>query len=217
MSYKLRPVRLRCLRRAGWWDNVSSGYNPEECCLIFWPWFDRTAEDVEDVRREVQIMHHLEGHPNIVKIFGAFEDKHSVHLVNAFPRHPCQLSFVGSDTSLIAFFSRVFDRAVAVERTSTGTLLTLPMEKWRVCMSALGDPHSDFRRNHRALPTAEKRLKDGMVFVPPAGSCQVKEKVARPLSSNTLHLILLVWNAAGTACHEERKALQQEQQSHGVA
>ena len=41
----------------------------------------RTAEDVEDVRREVQIMHHLEGHPNIVKIVGAFEDKHSVHLV----------------------------------------------------------------------------------------------------------------------------------------
>ncbi|KAK9835373.1 hypothetical protein WJX81_005486 [Elliptochloris bilobata] len=40
-----------------------------------------TAEDVEDVRREVQIMHHLEGHPNIVKIFGAYEDKHSVHLV----------------------------------------------------------------------------------------------------------------------------------------
>jgi hypothetical protein len=40
----------------------------------------RTAEDVEDVRREVQIMHHLEGHANIVKIFGAYEDKHSVHL-----------------------------------------------------------------------------------------------------------------------------------------
>ena len=36
---------------------------------------------MEDVRREVQIMHHLEGHQNIVKIVGAFEDKHSVHLV----------------------------------------------------------------------------------------------------------------------------------------
>jgi len=43
----------------------------------------RTAEDVEDVRREVQIMHHLEGHANIVKIFGAYEDKHSVHLARA--------------------------------------------------------------------------------------------------------------------------------------
>lgn len=61
------------------------------------PLVDRTAEDVEDVRREVQIMHHLEGHPNIVKIYGAFEDKHSVHLVNASPHRPWQLSFVGSE------------------------------------------------------------------------------------------------------------------------
>lgn len=38
-------------------------------------------EDVEDVRREVQIMHHLTGQPNIVELKGAFEDKHSVHLV----------------------------------------------------------------------------------------------------------------------------------------
>lgn len=38
-------------------------------------------EDVEDVRREVQIMHHLTGQPNIVQLRGAYEDKHSVHLV----------------------------------------------------------------------------------------------------------------------------------------
>ncbi|KAM7497052.1 hypothetical protein LguiA_021466 [Lonicera macranthoides] len=38
-------------------------------------------EDIEDVRREVQIMHHLTGQPNIVELKGAFEDKHSVHLV----------------------------------------------------------------------------------------------------------------------------------------
>ncbi|KAK7276654.1 hypothetical protein RIF29_17798 [Crotalaria pallida] len=38
-------------------------------------------EDLEDVRREVQIMHHLIGQPNIVELVGAFEDKHSVHLV----------------------------------------------------------------------------------------------------------------------------------------
>ncbi|XP_047316702.1 calcium-dependent protein kinase 17-like [Impatiens glandulifera] len=38
-------------------------------------------EDVEDVRKEVQIMHHLTGQPNIVELKGAFEDKHSVHLV----------------------------------------------------------------------------------------------------------------------------------------
>ncbi|KAE8691663.1 Calcium-dependent protein kinase 17 [Hibiscus syriacus] len=38
-------------------------------------------EDMEDVRREVQIMHHLTGQANIVELKGAYEDKHSVHLV----------------------------------------------------------------------------------------------------------------------------------------
>ncbi|KAL3694786.1 hypothetical protein R1sor_008437 [Riccia sorocarpa] len=38
-------------------------------------------DDVEDVRREVQIMHHLEGQKNIVELKGAYEDKHNVHLV----------------------------------------------------------------------------------------------------------------------------------------
>ncbi|KAL8263654.1 hypothetical protein R6Q59_021784 [Mikania micrantha] len=40
-----------------------------------------SQEDMDDVRREVQIMHHLSGQPNIVDLKGAFEDKHSVHLV----------------------------------------------------------------------------------------------------------------------------------------
>ncbi|KAI9114725.1 hypothetical protein K1719_014423 [Acacia pycnantha] len=38
-------------------------------------------EDIEDVRREVQIMHHMAGQPNIVELKGAYEDKQSVHLV----------------------------------------------------------------------------------------------------------------------------------------
>lgn len=40
-----------------------------------------TEEDVEDVRREVQIMHHLAGHPNMIDIKGAYEDAVAVHLV----------------------------------------------------------------------------------------------------------------------------------------
>ncbi|XP_015063064.1 calcium-dependent protein kinase 34-like [Solanum pennellii] len=40
-----------------------------------------SKEDIEDVRREVQIMHHLTGQENIVQLKGAYEDKHSVHLV----------------------------------------------------------------------------------------------------------------------------------------
>lgn len=40
-----------------------------------------SQEDVDDVRREIQIMHHLSGHPNVVTIKGAYEDMTSVHLV----------------------------------------------------------------------------------------------------------------------------------------
>ncbi|KAK9986514.1 hypothetical protein SO802_031465 [Lithocarpus litseifolius] len=40
-----------------------------------------TNEDVEDVRREIQIMHHLAGQPNIISIKGAYEDAVAVHVV----------------------------------------------------------------------------------------------------------------------------------------
>lgn len=38
-------------------------------------------EDYDDVWREIQIMHHLSEHPNVVRIRGAYEDALSVHLV----------------------------------------------------------------------------------------------------------------------------------------
>lgn len=40
-----------------------------------------TDEDVDDVRREIQIMHHLSGHPNVISIKGAYEDSVAVHVV----------------------------------------------------------------------------------------------------------------------------------------
>jgi calcium-dependent protein kinase len=40
-----------------------------------------TREDVDDVRREIQIMHHLSGHTNVVAIKGAYEDQLYVHIV----------------------------------------------------------------------------------------------------------------------------------------
>ncbi|KAM7262743.1 hypothetical protein ACFE04_000426 [Oxalis oulophora] len=40
-----------------------------------------TEEDVQDVRREIQILHHLEGHPNVIKIVGSYEDAVAVHVV----------------------------------------------------------------------------------------------------------------------------------------
>ncbi|VAH44649.1 unnamed protein product [Triticum turgidum subsp. durum] len=41
----------------------------------------RTAVDVEDVRREVEIMRHLPKHPNIVTLRDTYEDDNAVHLV----------------------------------------------------------------------------------------------------------------------------------------
>lgn len=40
-----------------------------------------SEEDIEDVRREVQIMKHLAGHPNIVTMVNTFEDRYNVHIV----------------------------------------------------------------------------------------------------------------------------------------
>ncbi|KAI3791616.1 hypothetical protein L2E82_05474 [Cichorium intybus] len=40
-----------------------------------------TDDDVEDVRREIEIMHHLSGNSNVVSIQGAYEDSVAVHLV----------------------------------------------------------------------------------------------------------------------------------------
>ncbi|CAN4089657.1 unnamed protein product [Withania somnifera] len=40
-----------------------------------------TDEDVDDVRREIQIMHHLSGHPNVISIKGAYEDAVAIHVV----------------------------------------------------------------------------------------------------------------------------------------
>ncbi|KAJ6316536.1 hypothetical protein OIU78_019755 [Salix suchowensis] len=40
-----------------------------------------TSDEVDDVRREIQIMHHLAGHPNVVSIKGAYEDAMAVHVV----------------------------------------------------------------------------------------------------------------------------------------
>ncbi|KAL0398764.1 UNVERIFIED_CONTAM: Calcium-dependent protein kinase [Sesamum radiatum] len=40
-----------------------------------------SKNDKEDMKREVHIMQHLSGQPNIVEFKGAYEDRHSVHLV----------------------------------------------------------------------------------------------------------------------------------------
>jgi calcium-dependent protein kinase len=41
----------------------------------------KSKEEIEDVRREVAIMHHLAGNENIVTVHGAYEDARAVYLV----------------------------------------------------------------------------------------------------------------------------------------
>lgn len=40
-----------------------------------------SQSDKDDIKREVQLMQHLSGQPNIVEFRGAYEDRYSVHLV----------------------------------------------------------------------------------------------------------------------------------------
>ena len=63
----------------------------------------RSTEDVEDVRREVQIMHHLAGHPNVTLLKGAYEDRHHVHLVS----HAALLCTLGAITHALSSSSHV--------------------------------------------------------------------------------------------------------------
>ncbi|XP_042056589.1 calcium-dependent protein kinase 20-like [Salvia splendens] len=60
---------------------IEKGTNKEFACKTIAKRKLTTPEDVEDVRREIQIMHHLAGHPNVISIVGAFEDAVAVHVV----------------------------------------------------------------------------------------------------------------------------------------
>ncbi|KAK7278772.1 hypothetical protein RJT34_23808 [Clitoria ternatea] len=60
---------------------MQKGSNKEFACKSIAKRKLTTQEDVEDVRREIQIMHHLAGHPNVIQIMGAYEDAVAVHLV----------------------------------------------------------------------------------------------------------------------------------------
>ncbi|KAL5998606.1 Calcium-dependent protein kinase 15 [Asimina triloba] len=50
-------------------------------CKSIPKWKLVTRGDVEDVKREIQIMQHLTGQPNIVELKGVYEDQRNVHLV----------------------------------------------------------------------------------------------------------------------------------------
>ncbi|WJX37996.1 Calcium-dependent protein kinase 17 [Trifolium repens] len=69
-------------------------------------------EDIEDVRREVQIMHHLTGQANIVELKGAYEDKQSVHLV---------MELCGGGE----LFDRIIAKGLYTERAAASLLRTI--------------------------------------------------------------------------------------------
>ncbi|CAI5483455.1 unnamed protein product [Closterium sp. Yama58-4] len=71
-----------------------------------------TKEEVEDIRKEIAIMHHLAGHPNIVTLRGAFEDKQNVHIV-------MELCAGGE------LFDRIAARGHYSERAASGLIKTI--------------------------------------------------------------------------------------------
>ncbi|KAH7287203.1 hypothetical protein KP509_32G043400 [Ceratopteris richardii] len=87
-------------------------------------------EDIEDVRREVQIMHHLTGQPNVVELKGAYEDKYSVHLV-------MELCAGGE------LFDRIISRGKYTERAAS-TLFRTVIQVIQTCHS-LGVMHRDLK------------------------------------------------------------------------
>ena len=72
----------------------------------------RTAVDIEDVRREVQIMKRLPKHPNIVSLKDTFEDENAVHIVMEL----CE----GGE-----LFDRIVSRGHYTERAAAGVMRTI--------------------------------------------------------------------------------------------
>jgi calcium-dependent protein kinase len=89
-----------------------------------------TKEDIEDVRREVQIMYHLSGQPGVVELKGAYEDKSSVHLV-------MELCAGGE------LFDRIIAKGHYTERAAASLLRTI-VEIVHTC-HAMGVIHRDLK------------------------------------------------------------------------
>jgi calcium-dependent protein kinase len=89
-----------------------------------------SKEDTEDVRREVQIMYHLSGQPNIVELKGVYEDKQAVHLV-------MELCAGGE------LFDRIIAKGHYTERAAAGLLRTI-VQIVHTCHS-MGVMHRDLK------------------------------------------------------------------------
>lgn len=98
-------------------------------------------EDIDDVRREVQIMHHLTGQPNIVELRGAYEDKQSVHLV-------MELCAGGE------LFDRIIAKGHYTERAAASLLRTI-VQIIHTCHS-MGVIHRDLKPENFLLLNKEE-------------------------------------------------------------
>ncbi len=98
-----------------------------------------SPEDVEDVQREVQIMHHLAGCPSVVTLKGAYEDKHNVHLV-------MELCSGGE------LFDHIVERGHLSERDAAGLMRTI-VAVVAHCHS-LGVIHRDLKPENFLLASA---------------------------------------------------------------
>ncbi|XP_047162598.1 calcium-dependent protein kinase 2-like isoform X2 [Vigna umbellata] len=98
-------------------------------------------EDIEDVKREVQIMHHLSGQPNIVELVSVFEDKQSVHLV-------MELCAGGE------LFDRIIAKGHYTERAAASLLRTI-VQIVHTCHS-MGVIHRDLKPENFLLSSKEE-------------------------------------------------------------
>lgn len=97
-----------------------------------------TAQDAEDVRREIGIMYHLNGHPNICELKGVYEDKANVHLV-------MELAEGGE------LFDRIVEKGHYSEKLAANTFRTI-MQVVAQC-HALGVMHRDLKPENFLLST----------------------------------------------------------------
>ncbi|KAK7410961.1 hypothetical protein VNO78_02235 [Psophocarpus tetragonolobus] len=101
-------------------------------------------EDYDDVWREIQIMHHLSEHPNVVRIHGTYEDTTSVHLVMEL----CE----GGE-----LFDRIVQKGHYSERQAAKLIKTI-LEVVEACHS-LGVMHRDLKPENFLFDTVEEDAK----------------------------------------------------------
>lgn len=107
-------------------------------CKAISKWKLVSKEDIEDVRREISILHHLSGHPNIVGLLDAYEGTKHVYIVMEY----CS----GGE-----LFDRIVDRGHYSEKDAAECFRTM-MRTLAHC-HGLGVVHRDLKPENFVLKT----------------------------------------------------------------